>query len=119
MLSHAVAGAESDSLVFGPAIAITSVNYHTLIDFPSPTSALILGWVTSANSTTTYLVLGYAAAPSYMFILPLVHLIPMNTSPYLSSPGLTVYSFSTILLSIYLARHEQMEQRLSFQGQVC
>ena len=62
--------------------------------------------------------LGYVAAPSYMFILPLAHLVPMNTSPYLASPGLTAYSVLSFVQTVWIAKQDQMEQRNTFERQV-
>ena len=78
----------------------------------------MLSWTTGSISIISAYMLGYVAAPSYMFILPMVHLVPMNTSPYLSSPGLTAYSVASFVQTVWIARQDQMEQRNTFERQV-
>jgi len=99
-------------------IVITSAKYHTPVEFSKLSEATILGWTTGSISLMCSYMLGYVAAPSYMFILPLAHLVPMNTSPYLASPGLTAYSVLSFVQTVWIAKQDQMEQRNTFERQV-
>ena len=116
--SRAMTDAELRVFVGWTAIVITSVKYHTPVEFSNLSEAVMLSWTTGSISIISAYMLGYVAAPSYMFILPMVHLVPMNTSPYLSSPGLTAYSVASFVQTVWIARQDQMEQRNTFERQV-
>ena len=100
------------------AIVITSAKYHTPVEFSNLSEATMLGWTTASIPIISSYMLGYVAAPSYMFILPLAHLVSMNTSPYLASPGLTTYSVLSFVQTVWIANHDQVEQRNTFERQV-
>jgi len=75
------------------------------------------GYINCGLATITVAGIAHLAAPRWLFIYPLLILIPLNTG-YLSSPELLLCCIYTVLQSLCLAFTMQKEQRSNFEGQV-
>ena len=100
----------------GTAIGVQSFKCYHLRE-NNLLEAVRQGYINCGLATITAAGIAYLAAPRWLFIYPLLILIPLNTG-YLSSPELLFCCIFTVLHSLCLAFTMQKEQRSNFEGQV-
>ena len=78
---------------------------------------MLLGYVTCGIASSSVANLAYLAAPWWLFVPPLIYLVPMNTG-YLSKPELVLCCFFTVTYALSMAIIVEKEQRNGFEVQV-